>query len=222
MTLATRSAQTHSGIPTSHSTFGEAADDATIGRTAAALRARGYAVHVVDDHATARQLLLGLVPEGAEVGQGASKTLDALGVAAEIDESGRYQAVRAATRSMDRSTPEGLRAMRKLGAAPDIQLNSAQAVTEDGRIVVVSNTGSQLAPIAFGAGEVIFVIGTQKIVPDLETGFRRIEEHALPLENARMQGIYGVDSAVNKILIVNGEFRPGRLTVILVRDPIGF
>src|SRR2546422_583688 len=100
----------------------------------------------------------------------------------------------ARTRAMDRSTPEGLRAMRKLGVGPDWYVNSAHAVTLEGTIVDASNTGSQLAPLAFGAGEVIFVIGSQKLVPDLETAMRRLEEHILPLESQRMQGIYGIDS----------------------------
>ena len=140
--------------------------------------------------------------------QGASETLEDIGVTAEL-ESGRYDNIRQRTRAMDRTTPEGIRAMRKLGVGPDYYVNSAHALTEDGTIVIASNTGSQLAPIAFGAGEVIFAIGTHKIVPDLETAFRRIEERSLPLENARMQKIYGVNSHVRKLLVIRSESRPG-------------
>jgi hypothetical protein len=123
---------------------------------------------------------------------------------------------------MDRTTPEGLRAMRKLGVGPDWYVNSAHAVTEDGTIVVASNTGSQLAPLSFGAGEVIFAIGSQKLVPDLATAMRRIEQHTLPLENVRMQGIYGVDSEIKKVLIIHKEFRPERFTIVLIKEPVGF
>jgi hypothetical protein len=200
--------------------FGVSADDATIERTAAALREKGYAVHVVENGAAARDLIVGMLPVGAEVSQGASETLEDIGVTAEM-ESGRYDNVRLHTRSMDRTTPEGIRAMRKLGVGPDYYVNSAHALTEDGTIVIASNTGSQLAPLAFGAGEVIFAIGTQKIVPDLETAFRRIEERSLPLENARMQGIYGVNSHVRKLLIIRSESRPGRITVVLIKAPVG-
>ena len=202
--------------------FAGAADDATIAATAAGLRAKGYAVHVVDTGDEARDLILGLLPEGAEVGQGASTTLEEIGVTHEIEESGRFDAVRKRTRSMDRSTPEGLRAMRKLGVAPDWYVNSAHAVTLDGTIVVASNTGSQLGPLAFGAGEVIFAIGSQKLVPDLETAMRRIEEHTLLLEHARMQGLYGTDSEIKKLLIIHKEFRPSRFTVVLIKEPVGF
>jgi hypothetical protein len=202
--------------------FGERATDETIERTADALRGKGYAAHVVENGEEATSVVLGLLPEGAEVGQGASTTLDKIGLTAAIEESGRFNAVRKRTRSMDRTTPEGLRAMRKLGVGPDWYVNSAHALTIDGTVVDVSNTGSQLAPLAFGAGEVIFVIGSQKIVPDLETAMRRIEEHTLPLENERMQGLYGTDSEIKKVLIIHKEFRPERFTFVLVKEPVGF
>ena len=201
--------------------FAGPAPEATLLGTAAALRDKGYDVHIARDAAEAKRIVLELLPEGAEVGQGASQTLEAIGVTAELEESGRYDPVRKRTRAMDRSTPEGLSAMRKLGVGPDWYVNSAHAVTLDGTIVIASNTGSQLAPVAFGAGEVIFVVGSQKLVPDLETAMRRLEEHSLPLENARMQGIYGIDSEIKKILIINKEFRPGRFRVVLVREPVG-
>jgi LUD domain len=203
-------------------TFGDRADDATIDRTADALRGKGYAVHVVEDGDAARRLILDILPAGAEVGQGASTTLEMIGVTRELEESGRFDSVRKRTHGMDRTSPEGLRAMRKLGVGPDWYVNSAHAVTEDGTIVIASNTGSQLAPLAFGAGEVIFAIGSQKLVPDLATALRRLEEHTLPLENGRMQGLYGVDSEIKKLLIIRKEFRPGRFTVVLIKEPVGF
>lgn len=203
------------------SEFAKPADESTLEATVAALADKGYDVHVAIDGADARLIVLDLLPEGAEVGQGASQTLDDLGISHELEESGRFEAVRKTTRSMDRSTPEGLRAMRKLGVAPDWYVNSVHALTVDGTIVVASNTGSQLAPLAFGAGEVIFVIGSQKIVPDLDAAMQRLEEHALPLEHARMRGIYDIDSEIKKVLVIYKEFRPSRFRVVIVREPVG-
>jgi acyl-CoA hydrolase len=114
-----------------------------------------------------------------------------------------------------------MREIRKLGAAPDVQVNSVQAVTEDGRIVVASMTGSQLGPIVFAAGRVILVVGSQKVVPDLATAFRRVEEYSYPIEDAKIQEAYGRHSAVHKMIVINGEVAPGRITVILVREPVG-
>jgi 2-polyprenyl-6-methoxyphenol hydroxylase-like FAD-dependent oxidoreductase len=202
--------------------FGKPASDERIERTADALRAKGYTVHVVETGAEARKVVADQLPEGAEVGQGASKTLELTGITEDIEESGRFDAVRKHTRSMDRSTPEGLRAMRKLGVGPDWYVNSAHALTEDGTFLVASNTGSQLAPLAFGAGEVVWVIGSQKIVKDLATAMERLETHTLSLENVRMQGLYGTDSEIKKVLVIYKEFRPSRFTVVLIKEPIGF
>ena len=201
--------------------FGALAADATLERTVAALKAKGYAVKIAENGEMARDLIVGLIPQGAEVSQGASETLEQIGVTREIETPGRFDAIRPRTRAMDRSTPEGIRAMRKLGVGPDYYVVSAHAVTEGGTIVIASNTGSQLAPISFGAGEVIFAIGTQKIVPDLDSAMRRIEEYSLPLEHQRMQLLHGVNSQLNKILIINKEFRSGRFTIVLIKEQVG-
>ena len=84
-----------------------------------------------------------------------------------------------------------------------------------------SGSGSQLAPIANGAGKVILVVGGQKVVPDLAAAFECIDRYAQPLEDVRMQEVYGMRSAVNKLLVVQAD-RPGRTTVILLREAAGF
>jgi hypothetical protein len=208
--------------PMTSADFDALADEATIARTADALRALGYEVFVADDAETARQIVLDKLPKGAEVSQGASKTLEETGITAAIEESGDYDAIRPKTRKLDYSTEEGRAEGRRMGAVPDYWLNSAAAVTEDGRIVIASNTGSQLGPLAFGAGNVIFVLGTQKIVKNLDEAFRRIDEHVIPLENVRMQGLYGVNTNLSKVLIINKEIRPGRFTIVFVKQPLGF
>ena len=89
-------------------------------------------------------------------------------------------------------------------------------------LLVASFSGSQLGPYASGAGKVIFVVGAQKIVLDLETGLRRIREYSYPLEDARAFEAYGMHSGVNKILIINREITPGRVSVVLVKEQLGF
>jgi hypothetical protein len=114
------------------------------------------------------------------------------------------------------------REMRQLSASPDWVVGSAHAVTKDGSLLVASASGSQLGPIVSGAGHVILVVGAQKIVPDLETGLRRINEYCFPLEDQRARQAYGVSSGVNNVLIVNKTVAPGRITAILVNEPLGF
>ena len=199
--------------------FAEPASDERLERAAFALRGHGLSVFILDSGEEAKELLLGLVPQGAEVHMGASMTLDAIGVTAAIQEPGVYDAVRPRLRAMDRQTQA--REMRKLGAAPDFMLGSVHAATEDGSLLIASMTGSQLAAAVMGAGKVIYVVGRQKIVRDLEEGLKRIREYSYPSEDARFRAAFGRGSAINKILIVNGETVPGRITVILVKQVIG-
>jgi hypothetical protein len=199
--------------------FAVPADRAALGRAAEALKARGIEAHIVETAADAKNLVLSLIPDGAEVGQGASLTLDQAGITEGIEKSGKYNSIRARTQSMDRATQ--MNQIRGLMAAPEVQLNSVQALTEDGQALFASMSGSQLGPIASGAGKVILVVGAQKVVPDLATAFRRLDEYAFPNEDVRAQKAYGVHSRINKTLVLQGDF-PGRVTVVLVNEVLGY
>ena len=190
-----------------------------VDRVAEAMRRQGIDARVVDTAAEARAAVLELVPEGAEVHSGKSKTIEDLGLFTELMESGRYDAIRPKLFAMDRAT-QG-REMRKLGAAPDYELGSVAAVTEDGALVAASATGNQLAAYAGGAGKLILVVGAQKIVKDLDAALARIREDVLPWENARVRERMGVDTKLAKVLVIYGEWIKDRTTVILVREPIG-
>jgi hypothetical protein len=111
--------------------------------------------------------------------------------------------------------------MTKLGATPDYELGSVQAVTEDGGLVTASYSGSQIGPYANGAHRLFLVIGSQKIVPDLDAALRRIREHVFPYEDARLREQLGVGTKLAKLLVSWAEPRPGRVTVIFVREPVG-
>jgi len=200
--------------------WGTRADGVRVKRTMAALEANGITVFRASDAAAAKRIVLDLIPDASPVHQGASQTLDVLGITYEIEKSGRYAALRPRIWSMDRETEA--HEIRRLGAAPDVMLGSVHAVTETGSLLAASMSGSQLGPYVSGAGRVILVVGTQKIVPDLEEGLLRINEYAYRLEDARAQAAYGVRSAVNKVLVINREITPGRITVVLVDEVLGF
>src|SRR5438067_1682766 len=200
--------------------WGTRAEGARVNRTAAALEANGITVQRASDAASAKRIVLDLIPDGSQVYHGASQTLDLVGITDEIDKSGRYDSLRPRILAMDRKTESD--GIRRIGAAPDVMLGSVHAVTETGSLLAASMSGSQLGPYVSGAGRVILVIGTQKIVPDLEQGLRRIHEYAWRLEDARAQAAYAIHSAVNKVVIINREITPGRITVVLVDEVLGF
>jgi hypothetical protein len=200
--------------------WGTRANDVRVKRAKAALEANGITVLRAPDAAAAKRIVLDLIPDASRVHQGASQTLDVLGLTHEIEKSGRYSALRPRIWSMDRETEAA--EIRRLGAAPDVMLGSVHAVTETGSLLAASMSGSQLGPYVSGAGRVILVVGTQKIVSDLEEGLLRINEYAYRLEDARAQAAYGIRSAVNKVLVINREITPGRITVVLVDEVLGF
>jgi YkgG family uncharacterized protein len=200
--------------------FGTLADDASVKRATAALEANGINVLRAADSAEARRIVLSLIPDGARVHHGASKSLQETGILEAIGKSDRYEQVRPRILTMDRKTQAD--EIRRLAASPDVMLGSVHAVTETGSLITASAGGSQLGPYASGAGRVILVVGTQKIVSDVEEGLRRVYDYSLALENARAQMAYGMNSAVNKVLIINREVVPGRITVVFVDEVLGF
>ena len=202
------------------SDFSELASDERIASAAAALERNGVRAVVVATGGEARSLVRSLLVEGAEVFNNTSRTLETLGVAEDIERSGRYQSLRLRLYQMDREMQQ--HEMRMLAAAPEYVVGSVHAVTEDGSLLIASASGSQLGPLVSGAEHVILVVGGQKIVADLDTGLRRIYEYCLPLEDERARRAYGVPSGVNNILVINRVLAPGRVTAILVRERLGF
>ena len=219
------SAATANGVPSGPTAaavaeFGQLASDDRIRAAAAALEGNGVASLVVDSGEEARAAIREMLPIGAEVFNNTSRTLEAIGVAEDIERSGQYQALRPRLYQMDREM-QG-REMRQLGASPDFVVGSVHAVTETGSLLIASASGSQLGPVASGAGHVILIIGGQKVVPDVATGLRRIADYCFPLEDRRAREAYGVPSGVNNILIINRVIAPGRITTILVSEVFGF
>jgi hypothetical protein len=200
--------------------FADPAPAQPLERAATALAAHGFTVEILDDAAAARSRVKELIPEGASVFTGASETLRLSGIEEDINASGRYQAVKPRALAMDRATQ--MDEIRRLLAGPDVTVGSVAAVTETGSLVAASGSGSQLPGYSGGAARAIWIVGAQKVVPDLSTALRRVEDHCLPLESARTQAVHGWPSAVNRLLILNAEPRPGRGTVLLLREAIGF
>ncbi len=201
--------------------YARLASDEQIERTAKALESNGIRVFIAANGEEAKAKLHELIPAGAEVFTASSTTLSQLGLTDEIDRpDGRYNSVRVKLAGMDPQTQR--REMIKMGAIPEYIVGSVHAVTEDGAVVIASNTGSQLAPYAASAARVIWIAGTQKIVSNLDEAFKRIREYTLPLEDERALKVYGMNSFISKLLIVHREVMPERVTLILVKENLGF
>jgi len=200
--------------------FTEPATAQRLERAAATLAAHGFTVEILDDAAAARARIKDLIPVGASVFTGASETLRLSGIEQDLNASGRYDAIMTRGQAMDRGTQ--LAEIWRLISTPDVIVGSVHAVTETGSLVIASASGSQLPGYAGGSLRAIWVVGAQKVVPDLSTALRRVEDHCLPLESDRAMKVYGQPSAINRLLILNAEPEPGRGIVLLLREAVGF
>jgi hypothetical protein len=194
-------------------------DDQTLSATVVALEEHGSSVEVVDDFDAAREAVLARIPEGSSVMTNTSVTLEETGIANAINNDGSYESMRNKLMALNFATQ--LQEMKAVGGQPDYSVGSVHAVTRDGTLVIASASGSQLASYAWGAANVIFVIGAQKLVPTLAAAHGRIYEHSLKLEDTRALAAYGQNSSVGKILEIHQEL-PGRIHIVIIRQVVGF
>lgn len=204
--------------------FDKLASKTTVTKTIHALKTNGISAIYVKTKEEAKEKALALIPKKAEVMTMQSVTLQAVGIFDAIDESGDYMSVRTKLKSMDRKT-QG-KEMQELGAAPEYTIGSVHAVTEDGKVLVASNTGSQMAAYVYGSSHVVWIVGTQKIVKDSDEGIKRIYDYCLPRESERFRKAYNLPesshSNVSKLLIFNKEVKEERIHIIFVDEMLGF
>ena len=194
-------------------------DEHTLAATVTALEEHGFSVELADDLDAARKAVLARIPEGSSVMTNTSVTLAETGIADAINDGGQYESARNKMFALDFATQ--VQQMKAIGGQPDYALGSVHAITRDGTLVIASASGSQLASYAWGAANVIFVVGAQKLVPTLAAAHERIYTHSLPLEDARAQAAYGQHSQVGKLLEIHQEL-PGRIHIVLIRQQVGF
>jgi len=195
-------------------------DPQTVERTAEALRANGFKVHVVPDRKSAKEMIGSLVPDGAKVMTGSSATLDAIGLTKMLSED-NHPWVNLKGQIVAEQDPKKKTELRKQATFADYFIGSVHAVTETGHLVAGSASGSQLAAYAYGGDNLILAVGAQKITADLGEALRRLREHSVPLEDARMKGLGMRGTVLSKILIYERE--PWRnVHVILINEKLGF
>ena len=194
-------------------------DEQALAATVTALEEHGFSTEVVDDLDAARQAVLARIPHGSSVMTNTSVTLAETGIADAINDGGPYESARNKMFALDFATQA--QEMKAIGGQPDYALGSVHAVTRDGTLVIASASGSQLASYAWGAANVIFVVGAHKLVPTLQAARERIYQHSLVFEDARAIAAYGQHSQVGKILEIHAEL-PGRIHIVLIRQAVGF
>jgi hypothetical protein len=194
-------------------------DDQTLAETTVALEEHGFSTEAVENLDDARDAVLARIPERSSVLTNTSVTLEETGITKAINNGRAFESVRNKMMALDFETQA--QEMKAIAGQPDFALGSVHAVTRDGALLIASASGSQLGSYAWGAANVIFVVGAQKLVPTLEAARERIIEHSLRLEDARALAAYGQNSYVGKVLEMHQEL-PGRIHIVLIRQVVGF
>ncbi len=194
----------------------------TVEKTMKALKPRGINTEFVNKKEDALNRLKKLIPPGAEVMTGGSTTLDQIGFT-DMLKSGKHPWKNLKDEILAEKDPAKQTELRKRSVTSEYFLGSVHAVTEAGEILIANATGSALPSNSFSSDNVIWVVGTQKVVPDLEDGFRRLREYCVPLEDKRMKSIGYPGTTIGKILIFEREINENRkVTLIFVNEKLGF
>ena len=203
--------------------FVELADEQSIQKTAIALKKNGMNPIVVNNSKEAREKVLELIPRGASVMSGSSRTLEHVGFIEHL-KSGDHGWNNMHETILIEKDPAKQAELRKKATLSDYYLGSVHALTEEGEFIVASNTGSQLPQIAYSSSNLIFIVGTQKIVVNLDEAMQRLKKYVVPLEDKNMQQKYGVGTQINKILISRREnpMMGRKVWIILVKEKLGF
>lgn len=199
------------------------ADTETINKTIKALRGRGVEAVVVENREEALEKIKALIPKRASVMNGSSTTLQEIGFIDYFKE-GDHEWNNLKEKILQEKDPEKQNPLRKQSVLSDYYLGSIHAVAETGEMVIASNSGSQLPHIVYTSPNLIFVVGTQKIVPTLNDALKRLREYVLPLEDAHMKDVGMEGSAISKLLIFEKEpsFMGRKVLIIFVKEKLGF
>lgn len=208
-------------------------------KTAKALRKNNMNVFIADNSKQAVETVKKLLNKGDTVSNGGSETLKECGVL-DLIKNGDYNYLDRTTADTDAEKQE---IYRKTFFA-DAFLTSSNAVTESGELYNVDGNCNRISAIAFGPKKVIFVVGYNKIVSDLDEAVSRVKKIAAPCNAKRFGldtpcGVTGECSSLenggdmpkgcfNKkrmccnYLVSAYQRYPDRFNVILVAEELGY
>lgn len=202
--------------------FDTLASKSIVDKTMEALKSRGITPEFVETKKDALNRLIELIPKGAEIMTGGSTTLDQIGFT-EMLIRGKHPWKNLKEAIMAEKDPIKQIELRKKSVLSEYMIGSIHSVVETGEVLVVNATGSSIPAYSFTSDNVIWVVGTQKIVPTLEEGFKRLREYCFPLEDNRMKNLGYPGSTLGKFLLFEKETNPNRkITLIFVNEKLGF
>ncbi len=198
------------------------ASKSSIKKVIDAVKQRGLTPELVETKEDALKRLQELIHRGAEVMTGSSTTLNQIGFT-DLLKSGKHPWKNWKDTILSEKDGAKQIELRRKSVLSEYFLGSVHAIAETGEMVIASASGSQLPSYIFTSKNVIWVVGTQKIMPELPDAIQRVREYVFPLEDARMKKEGAAGSTIGKLLIFEKEINPARkLTLLLVNEKLGF
>ena len=150
-------------------------------RTQKNLEKLGYTVKVFDDKAQAADYLASIL-QGKTIGLGGSVSIGEMGLYE------RLQGGNTVLWHLRLTAGEDVMQVRKAASQAEVYITSVNGISEAGELVNIDNTGNRVAAATFGCEKVYFIIGKNKIAPNLAAAIDRARNVAAPL-NAKRLGV---------------------------------
>lgn len=197
--------------------------ESVINETMKMLAVRGFLPEAVSSAEEALARVKSLIPSGASVMNGSSRTLHEIGFI-DLLKEGKHGWNNLHEVVLAEKDPAAQAALRKQSALSDFYLGSVHALSQSGELVIASNSASQLPHLVSTSANLILVVGTQKVMPDLDTALARLKEHVFPLEDQRMKEAGMGGTWISKLLIISREpaYTGRKVHIILVNQKLGF
>ncbi len=192
------------------------------------LRDHGFEVIPVRNATEALETAKKFFTGARSVGLGGSVTVQETGLLSWLREQTGFQLFDQYEENI--SMEENVERRRK-GLLADIYVTSSNAVTRSGYLVNVDGAGNRVAAQAYGPKKVLLIVGKNKIVPDVEAGFRRIEEVVAPKNVERVnkkafslkkEQKYTVQNIQSVFVVIKKTDNKNRISLILVDEELGF
>lgn len=196
------------------------ASESDLSRTVESLKSHGINVFVVNNKEEALAKVKHLIPKGVTIANGSSTTLNEIGFVDYLMK-GNHGWKNLHEQVLAEKDPVMQNDMRRKMVTADYFLGSINAISKTGALVACDASGSRVGAYLFAAKNLLLVAGTNKITDTLEDAMQRVREYVFPLENARAKKVYGMNSMTAKWAIIEHE-RPNRITLILVKEKLGF
>ncbi len=198
-----------------------------------ALEANNFEVHLADDAAGARRVVLEQVlpaVRAKSVSWGGSMTLGATGLMDDFRQMDGIEVIDPYEKDLADAEK---RERRRRALLVDLYLTGCNAMTEDGRLVNLDMIGNRVAALTFGPRHVVVLVGANKLVADLEDAMWRIKEFAAPANAMRLdmktpcaktavcEQCKSPQRICNTWTITEKSFPKGRIKVVLINQVLG-